>query len=237
MGTITVISMDITVRVTDQNNRLDRTLDFHAHILPGCDHGSDGLETSLRQIALAREAGIKTLCATPHFYPSRESVSSFLCRREETYALLRKHLSECDPHIELGAEVLICDGIERLDGLRGLCREGTGELLLEMPFYTWQEYLWDTIYALADVPDISLVIAHADRYPIENIERLIRNDINVQLNADCFRRTLKRKRYMDWIRRGAVKYLGSDIHGTEPGYRDWNYCWKLLDKSFSKQKG
>lgn len=229
--------MAITVRVMDQNNRLDRTLDFHAHVLPGCDHGSDGLETSLRQIALAKEAGIKTICATPHFYPGDESVTSFLSRREEAFALLREHLSEGDPRVELGAEVLICEGIERLDGLRGLCREDTGELLLEMPFYAWPEYLWDTVYALADMPDISLVIAHADRYPVENIERLIRNDINVQLNVDCFRRTLKRKRYMDWIRCGAVKYLGSDIHDTETGYRDWNYCWKLLDKSFSRRRG
>ena len=31
-------------------------IDFHAHILPGADHGSDGLETSLRQLALAEES-------------------------------------------------------------------------------------------------------------------------------------------------------------------------------------
>ncbi|MEE3459824.1 MAG: CpsB/CapC family capsule biosynthesis tyrosine phosphatase, partial [Candidatus Faecousia sp.] len=41
-------------------------IDFHAHILPGADHGSDGLETSLRQLALAEEAGVDTIVATPH---------------------------------------------------------------------------------------------------------------------------------------------------------------------------
>ena len=46
---------------------IDLTLDYHAHILPRCDHGSDGVETSLRQLAMATEAGIRTVCATPHF--------------------------------------------------------------------------------------------------------------------------------------------------------------------------
>lgn len=30
------------------NGAIDLSLDYHAHVLPGCDHGSDGLETSLR---------------------------------------------------------------------------------------------------------------------------------------------------------------------------------------------
>ena len=51
------------------NPVIDLTLDYHAHILPRCDHGSDGVETSLRQLAMAAEAGIRTVCATPHFYP------------------------------------------------------------------------------------------------------------------------------------------------------------------------
>ena len=40
--------------------------DFHAHILPGADHGSDGMETSLTQLALAEAAGVDTIIATPH---------------------------------------------------------------------------------------------------------------------------------------------------------------------------
>ena len=59
-------------------------IDFHAHILPGADHGSDGLETSLRQLALAEEAGVDTIVATPHFYPQSDSFSEFLRRRERT---------------------------------------------------------------------------------------------------------------------------------------------------------
>lgn len=151
------------------NGTIDLSLDHHAHVLPGCDHGSDGLETSLRQLDMAAAVGIRTVCATPHFYPHRESVESFLRRRAECAQLLRAHLPERAPQVCLGAEVLICDGMERLDGLHRLCREGTNELLLEMPFYAWPASIWDTLYHLLDLQDIQIVLAHAERYPAADI--------------------------------------------------------------------
>ena len=57
---------------------IDLTLDYHAHVLPGCDHGSDGVETSRKQLAMAAAAGIRTVCATPHFYPHKESIPCLL---------------------------------------------------------------------------------------------------------------------------------------------------------------
>ena len=73
---------------------IDLSLDYHAHILPGCDHGSDGLETSLKQVAMAASAGVGTVCATPHFYPHKESVEAFLQRRAKTAELLLNNLTE-----------------------------------------------------------------------------------------------------------------------------------------------
>lgn len=210
--------------------RIDLSLDYHAHILPACDHGSDGLETSLRQIAMAREAGIRTICATPHFYPHKESAESFLARRSAAAEQLTGRLPEGSPAVELGAEVLICDGIDRLDELPALCRAGTRELLLEMPFYDWPAPIWDTLFRLNELPELQIVIAHADRYPVSDIETLIAEHIPLQLNVDCLTRPLRRRRYLSWIEAGAVQYLGSDIHMLGPGYRDWVKCRALLKK-------
>ena len=92
-------------------------------------------------------------------------------------------------------EVLICSGMEHLDGLHRLCREGTNELLLEMPFYAWPESIWDTLYLLCGLRDMQIVLAHAERYPVENIEYLIREGVPLQLNAACLTKPLQRKRY------------------------------------------
>ena len=54
-------------------------IDFHAHILPRCDHGSDGWETSRQQLKLAREAGVEVICATSHFYGHHRASLFQLC--------------------------------------------------------------------------------------------------------------------------------------------------------------
>lgn len=212
------------------NSKIDLTLDYHAHVLPGCDHGSDSVETSRKQLAMAAAARVRTVCATPHFYPHKESIPSFLQRREASARLLRENLTADAPQLQLGAEVLICDGMERLDGLPRLCRGETNELLLEMPFYQWPEAIWDTLYALCERRDIKIVLAHAERYPPEAIEQLIRDNVALQLNSECLTRPLHRKRYLTWIKNGSVKYLGSDIHMLGDGYRAWEKCVKLLGK-------
>lgn len=212
------------------NSKIDLTLDYHAHVLPGCDHGSDSVETSRKQLAMAAAARVRTVCATPHFYPHKESIPSFLQRREASARLLRENLTADAPQLQLGAEVLICDGMERLDGLPHLCRSETNKLLLEMPFYQWPEAIWDTLYALCERRDIKIVLAHAERYPPEAIEQLIRDNVALQLNSECLTRPLHRKRYLTWIKNGSVKYLGSDIHMLGDGYRAWEKCVKLLGK-------
>lgn len=212
---------------------IDLSLDYHAHILPGCDHGSDGLETSLKQVAMAASAGVETVCATPHFYPHKESVEAFLQRRAKTAELLLNNLTENAPRIRLGAEVLICDGMDRLEGLSHLCCEDTDELLLEMPFYAWPAAIWNTLHLLCDRQDIRIVIAHAERYPAENIERLARDGVPLQLNAEILTKPLQRKRYLTWIENGYVRYLGSDIHMLGSGYRDWEKCRKLIRRKES----
>ena len=212
------------------NSKIDLTLDYHAHVLPGCDHGSDSVETSRKQLAMAAAARVRTVCATPHFYPHKESIPSFLQRREASARLLRENLTADAPQLQLGAEVLICDGMERLDGLPRLCRSETNELLLEMPFYQWPEAIWDTLYALCERRDIKIVLAHAECYPPEAIEQLIRDNVALQLNSECLTRPLHRKRYLTWIKNGSVKYLGSDIHMLGDGYRAWEKCVKLLGK-------
>jgi protein-tyrosine phosphatase len=206
--------------------KLDLTIDFHAHVLPGCDHGSKNMKTSEKQLQLAKEAGVTRICATSHFYPHKESVSSFLKRREECFAALNpKGIPEVIP----GAEVLICPGMEELPQLPELCLQGTNYLLLEMPFYKWPEQIVETALAIHERDDIYVILAHVDRYPKEDIDMLFAEGLHGQLNADSVAtKRLHRKTYLNWIQNGQVLFLGSDIHGTDIGYQYWEKCKKIL---------
>lgn len=222
--------MSIMKKANQDNAILDLTLDYHAHILPECDHGSDSVEISQKQVAMAKEAGIQTICATPHFYPHKDSISSFLTRRAHSLEVLRSVLTDEDPQVIVGAETLICDAMEKMDGLCDLCLQGTNELLLEMPFYKWPESIWETIFRLNDRSDLQIVIAHADRYPIEDIEVLIQAGIPLQLNVKCLLNPFRLKTYLSWIKKNNVWYLGSDIHMLGKNYQDWIKCRKVLSK-------
>ena len=187
-------------------------VDFHAHILPGADHGSRSLETSLTQIKLANECGVDKIIATPHFYPDKISLERFLDIREAAYQTLSPHIDASS--IRLGAEVLICDNIQNLPGLEKLCLFGSRTLLLELPFnYFDKKYK----YIISDLvkDGYEVILAHADRYVEENINLLLEYGAKIQLNADSLDVFFKRKQLYSWMEQGVVVALGSDIHGED----------------------
>lgn len=207
----------------------DLTLDYHSHVLPGCDHGSDSLETSLAQLALAKEAGVGRVCATPHFYPQQEDVETFLCRRQDSYDVLQPHQSEIGVSVTLGAEVLVCEGMAHMPGLRDLCRQGTDELLLEMPFYEWPRAIVDTVRGLVELDDITVVLAHVDRYPPKSVEALGETGALMQVNAEAIaNHPFGRRKFLEWSKRGWVRYLGSDIHMIGNGYNFWKKAARVI---------
>ena len=202
-------------------------VDFHAHLLPGADHGSDSIETSLFQIRLAREFGVSRIIATPHFYPAVHKVDSFLNKRNSAYEKLASLGLEVD--IRLGAEVLICNGIEKLPGLERLFVNGTNTLLLELPFSDFQTEYCDSVYNLV-TDGVEVVLAHADRYSEENIERLIELGAKIQLNVDSLSGIFISKHLYRWLESGAVVAFGSDIHGED------KKAYKKFAKAISKNR-
>lgn len=202
-------------------------IDFHAHVLPGCDHGSDGMETSLKQLRLAQEAGVQTLIATPHFYPQKESLAAFLERRQETYEALIAQAPET-PKILLGAEVNLCAGLDHMEGLQAACVQGTKVLLLEMPVTYWSASFEETLVRLQDDSSYTIVLAHVDRYEPERIEQLLQFGLLAQINAESVCLHRNRRRLLRWIDEGSVVAIGSDIHGVRPGYAEFTKALKIL---------
>lgn len=205
-------------------------IDFHAHVLPGADHGSDGLETSLAQLRLAEQAGITELVATPHFYPQTEELDSFLERRRACWELLRDAYSG-PVRLRLGAEVHMCGGLDHMDDLQTLCVDGTNVLLLELGFRSWSKDVKDTVLRIQEDGAFIPILAHVDRYHPDSIEELLSFGVHAQLNADAFCRLFGKGRFCRWIDAGAVVALGSDIHGTTVGYQHF-----LKTKSYLKDR-
>lgn len=197
-------------------------IDFHAHVLPGADHGSTGLEESSAQLHLAKEAGVDVVIATPHFYPQNETPEEFFERRAETAALLRSNLPEGAPRLLIGSETHLCRGLHQMERLEELCIEGTKVLLLELPPIFSVNSFMDTVEGLIDDRGLTVVMAHIDRYHPQTVDFLMNYGLLAQLNAEafCFLRT--RKAALERAMDARVVALGSDIHGTRVGYQDFD---------------
>lgn len=189
-------------------------VDFHAHVIPGADHGSSSIEISIAQLESAKKYGVNRIIATPHFYPHRENVDRFIDRRNKCFEHLKRHLSDNHPQIILGAEVLICDNIEEIPLLDALCIDGSKTLLLELPFTDFFDGYVDSVRYLIN-RGYTVVLAHAERYDPHNIDKLISVGAYVQLNANSLCRFIINKHIKRWLAEKRVFALGSDIHGPD----------------------
>lgn len=186
-------------------------IDFHAHILPGLDHGSTGLEQSLGQLRLAQAAGVNCIVATPHFYSGRDNLSEFLLKRQTAYEELSR-ANKTGIRIIPAAEVQISSDLSGLDGLNRLSVGDTDYILLEMPNRPWNERDLDTVLKVASNGKRKVIIAHIDRYPPEDVEMLLGFALMMQVNSDALCRQLGRKRLKRMIEANQIGLLGSDVH-------------------------
>lgn len=193
-------------------------MDAHTHILPDMDDGSDSAEESLELIRLSREANVKAVCMTPHFYPGNESPRSFLDRREQSIKTLETVLKgeEDIPRIHFGAEVEFFEGISRVSEIEELTIGSSGILLIEMPFTKWTDRMIRELYELRDYREVTPLIAHVDRYldfgNEDRVDEFNENGILIQANASFFLKGFASRRAMRMIKKEKIQFLGSDCH-------------------------
>jgi len=191
--------------------------DFHAHLLPALDDGSDSLETSLAMLEIWQSQGIGRVCATPHFYAERTTPERFLRRRAEALEALRAAMgpAEGSPALLCGAEVRFFDGISGAEALPSLCLEGTDLLLLEMPFTHWTERMLSEVGELRQ-RGVRPVAAHLERYldlnPRQTIRRFLQMDVLIQCNAEFFLSRRTAGKALRMLREEQIHFLGSDAH-------------------------
>ena len=188
--------------------------DFHSHILPCVDHGSRSPENTERQLALLAANGVTHAVATPHFYPDEwDSVESFLIHRKKGEDAMRPLLKGAGVQVYLGAEVLLSEGLEHMEDLSRLCIEGTNILLVEMPFFRWSDRLTRTAFRIMN-SGVCVMLAHVDRYPRKDVEKLFKAGAVGQVNCSAFASPFRRAAYRAWVKEGFVTAIGTDIHAA-----------------------
>lgn len=215
-------------------------VDFHSHILPGVDDGAKSVDESIDMLLLEKEQGIDVVVATPHFYTENNTVEKFLADRQQAYQNLMDAASARAlqlPQILLGAEVYLSVDTLGLADIERLCIGDTRTILLEMPFTQWGSWVYDGVYRLLAGKGLKPVIAHLERYSFlkfEMIEKLLRMDLSVQLNAEAFVLRENKKITARLMKDGYVDVIGSDAHNMAVRKSSLDTAIKKIEKKYGR---
>ena len=194
-------------------------IDFHAHLLPAIDDGSQSVAESLDMLDVLRSQNVHSVVATPHFYANKISLADFLHQRDEAYELLRSQRPQLAPKVLLGAEVTYFRGIGKAEGLEKLCIAGTNALLLEMPFAQWGKNELNAPHRILNRGLIP-IISHVERYyPFQRdlsvFNEVISQPVYLQVNAEALLTRKTRKFVFKLIENGYKILLGTDCHNMK----------------------
>lgn len=192
-------------------------IDFHAHILPGLDHGCAGLLMAQEQWRLMEAAGVSAVVATSHYYSQSQGISDFLAARQRALDCLAPVTAGSRLRLIPAAEVLVTPGLYHLADLGRLCIGDTPYILLEFPFSSWNAELVETVDRIADRGMIP-ILAHIDRYKPADREIALGRNWYVQLNSASICGYFDFRYWLPWLRSGRVVAIGSDLHGVDAHY-------------------
>ncbi len=199
-------------------------IDFHTHILPGIDDGSQSIEETEGLLREELRQGVEQVVATPHFYANRMSVEQFLDRRAKSIQLLEERIANLQEEklselkLRYGAEVYFFTGMSRAEKLPQLCITGTNLILIEMPFEPWTEDHLREIRHIIKERELRVVLAHVERYPEFQrkkavFEAVLDLPLILQLNAGSFLKSrTKRKFCLKLLKEKENVILGTDTH-------------------------
>ncbi len=212
---------------------LQNGVDLHCHILPGMDDGSSCVSESVEMLKVSFQYGVRTMVATPHFYPTREDPAHFLARRRQAWASLEPSLADDMPKVLLGAEVYYFTGISEVDTIGELCIQDTNVLLLEMPFHRWSTHMLDEVLDMAQQQRYTILLAHIERYlpdqPREVWDMLSAAGVLFQVNANAFlkNRALQR-RMLRLLKADKITALATDCHNLSSRRPNLDQAWQVI---------
>ncbi|WMJ85809.1 CpsB/CapC family capsule biosynthesis tyrosine phosphatase [Anaerocolumna sp. MB42-C2] len=215
-------------------------IDIHTHILPGVDDGAENLVQTIEMLQQAKQQGIKTIIATPHYTCGgrNKPATTLLELQEQVQMEAARH--DIEIQILPGNELYYSDGIlKALETGEALTLAASRYVLVEFSpseaYQTLYRGLGQLILA-GYVP----ILAHVERYLCLNKkEERIKDVINlgacIQMNGASllggfFNREAAYNKKL--VRAGLVHFIASDCHNT--GHRPplMKDIYKNLEKSF-----
>ncbi|MFA5524150.1 MAG: CpsB/CapC family capsule biosynthesis tyrosine phosphatase [Tissierellales bacterium] len=219
-------------------------IDLHCHILPGVDDGANSLEEAVAMARMAKNNGIFTMFATPHYiegmgYEDANSV----------WIILEKLNSELedrgiDVKIFQGREVYSSpDVLKLLDEGKISTLNKSKYMLIELPMHDIPMYIDTMIYNLR-LKGIIPIIAHPERNTkiIEDpniLYNFISKGVLAQLNLPSllgrYGKRVKRTAEI-LLKHDMIHFIGTDAHRPSERYYAVNEALIIMNDLIGEEK-
>lgn len=213
-------------------------IDFHAHILPEIDDGSQSVEESVEMLQMLSRQNVKTVVATPHFYPDMHSFDDFIFKRNVALEKLKSKLSADLPSILTGAEVAFFPGIASFERLSELQICDSKFLLIEMPMEHWRETAVRELLKMTCKSSMIPVIAHIERYiglvDYDTLMELSANGVLLQMNCSAFIFRKTKRTAIKMMSNDMITFLGTDCHDLRERPPRMDEAQKMIVKYFGE---
>lgn len=221
----------------------EQYIDVHSHVLPGVDDGSKDMDMSIAMVDMAYEQGVRTMIATPHYYPGhmrypREHLDEVY---RATVSVIEEKYS--DFTLLLGNEIYYRDEVvEKLKNKRICTMADTNYILLEFSPPVEYGYLSKAVYKCLDAGYYP-ILAHIERYGClwkneKQIRELIRMGAYMQINAENFEGgffSTEKRVCLKMIQNGLVHFLGSDCHNLSSRKPNLRQAYNYLQEKLSPE--
>lgn len=215
-------------------------IDFHTHILPGIDDGSDSVDTSLAMLRECRANGINTVICSSHCYPrSEKSIDEYIKNRAEAFDKLlgaAEKSGEELPQLIPACELNMLTDVSSHPDLNKLCIGNTKFILIEMPFDVWDDRVYESLHSMT-VRGLRPIIAHIDRYMHmkKQMDNLFDLDVLYQINTEAFLSPAARRFAARMTAEGHGHILGSDMHNLSTRNTTYARALKIIEEKLGRE--
>lgn len=192
--------------------------DLHTHNLPQFDDGAQTMEIALQMLRMQKQSGVDRVALTPHYYPLREELGSFLERRQRAYdMLLSRWDRETMPDLRLGAEVRYSPLLAEMN-LRALTIGESDYLLLELSNTAVPTHIEEILKHILQ-QEITPILAHVERCDYfrqmpDQLSHLIAMGALAQVTARALVDRKDQKFAEACLKNGNAQIIASDIHDS-----------------------
>lgn len=200
-------------------------IDIHTHILPELDDGSSDLETSINQLRIMADSGVKSVFFTPHYIPNFYPTGK-LTILDKLHKVQQKVLDEKIPiQLEVGVELFLeANSIEFVEA-EELTMGKSRYLLVETNMSGFAADFNDNLFKLLRA-GYKPILAHPERYldiqrKPEVAEDLMHRNVYMQINAGSLLGYYgKQVKKTAWtlLHQGWAHFLASDNHCKSDNY-------------------